>query len=171
MNLGAPCGLVPAECCAAGVLVLERKVSEGWREFSGGCCLDEGSWNKGTVSSSCNTSFSSVPKSPTRNLEKISSSSGPWQASLVLCFPEDSQRTKSSTCFVTNWMLLAVCCRETTSADDCLLLVSLSSLSWRQAGTCLCAYGWFLPADAAAFWAVESKGVRSGCVSLSSFFC
>lgn len=108
MNLGAPWGLMPSVSCATGVLVLQGQVSEGWRELSGWCCLDEGSGNKGTVNSSCSHFLSSVRRSPTRNREKISSP-GPCQASLILCFPGDSQPTKSSTCFVTNWMVLAVC--------------------------------------------------------------
>lgn len=60
MNLGAPWGLMPAVCCATGVLVLKGQVSEGWRELSGWCCLDEGSGNKGTVYSSCHT-FLALP--------------------------------------------------------------------------------------------------------------
>lgn len=62
MNLGAPYGLMPALCCATAISVLKGQVREEWRKFSCWCCLDEGSWNKGTVNSSCHTSLVLSPK-------------------------------------------------------------------------------------------------------------
>lgn len=59
-------------------------------------------------------------------------------------------------------MLLAACYRETTSADNCPLLMSPSSVSWRLAmyacsrhplSLCLS----LLPRDAAPIWDVESS--------------